>query len=134
MQSDWKEIYKLTSKRTGKDEQLYKDLGNFVFAELSKSLRRPKSLIIKLKGVGSWYLRKKRIQAIVDMFPPDFDKKDEDFSNPYELLKHENRKEVYLLFKERLEEYKEYSLMRSQIRTERNKTQYLLKPKDDVDM
>ena len=56
MQSDYKEIARLTAQRTNKPEQIYKDISNFVYSSLYNTLRKPKSLIIKLKGVGSWYL------------------------------------------------------------------------------
>lgn len=133
MQSDWKEVYRLTSKRTEKSEQMYKDIGNFIFNKLYTELRRPKSLIIKLKGIGFWYLRKKRIQAIVDIYPPNFDKKPEDFNHPLELLKHENKVEIYNIFKERLKEYEEYIIDRDKVRKIRHENQPLLESSDEED-
>jgi hypothetical protein len=131
MQSDYKVIYKLTAKRTGKNEVLYKDLGNFVFAEFYSMLRRPKSLITKLQGVGSWFLRKKRIVAIVDAYPADYTKKQEEFSSEFGFLKNENKKEIHALFHERIKEYEEYTKEKQEIRKQRNKTQMLLKPKSE---
>lgn len=131
MQSDHKEIYKLSAKRTGKDEVLYKDIGNFVFAELYSMFRKPKSLIIKLKGVGFWFLRRKRLFGVINMYPPDFEKKQEDFSSEYAFLKNENKKEIYTLFQERLKEYESYAQEKTVVRKERNKTQFLLKPKSE---
>lgn len=128
MQSDWKEIYKLTAARTGKSEQRYKEVGNFVFAKLYETLRRPKTLITKLKGIGTWYLRRKRMRIVVDVFPPDFDKKPEDFPTKLDLFAYENRVEIYRLFQERLEEYKKYIELRDEIRKKRYETQKLLEP------
>lgn len=131
MQTDNKELYKLTSARTGKDEILYKDVGNFVFAELASMLRKPKSLIIKLRGVGFWFLRRKRLFGVLKMYPADWEKKQEEFSSEYAFLKNENKKEIHSLFMERLKEYEEYASEKTKIRQERNKTQALLTPKKD---
>ena len=124
MQSDWKEVYKITSKRTGKDEQQYKDLGNFVFASLANHLRKPMSLITKLKGVGSWYLRKNRIKTIVDLYPPDFEKTEEEFQSNYGFLKNENKKEIYRIFSDRLADYNRYIEKKESIK----KIRYVHKP------
>ena len=131
MQSDYKEIYKITSKRTGKDELLYKDIGNFVFTELYSMFRKPNSLIIKLKGIGSWFLRRKRLQGVIDMYPADYEKKQEDFHSEFSFLKNENKKELHTIFKARLKEYDEYIELKQEVRKERNKTQSLVKPKPD---
>ena len=131
MQSDYKEIYKLTAKRTSKNEVLYKDIGNFVFTELYNMLRKPNSLIIKLKGIGFWFLRRKRLAGVIKLYPADYEKKQEDFSSEYGFLKNENKKEIHALFMERLKDYEEYAEEKRKIRTERNKTQVLLKPKSD---
>ena len=62
MQSDYKELVKLTSWRTGVNEQIYKDLCNFLFAKTAEEMKKPKNLIIRLRGVGSWFLRMKRLK------------------------------------------------------------------------
>lgn len=118
MQSDYKEIYRLTSERTGKSEQLYKEIGNFVFAELYSHFRKPKSLIIKLKGVGSWYLRKKRLEIMVKKAPTE--EKDLTDLAKYTIDDYLSKKEMFDTFKERLKEYEEYSLLRKETRIKRN--------------
>ena len=118
MQSTNKELYKMTSERTGVSEQVYKDVGTMIFTELSACLKRPKSLIIKLKGIGFWYLRKARIEAIVN----------KEFSEELSLFRHENREEIYNLFKERLVEYEEYIKEKKAVKQKRNETQVLLQP------
>lgn len=133
MQSDHKEIYKLTSIRTGKSEEMYKELGNFVFANLYSFFRRPSSLIVKLKGVGSWYLRRKRMEILVGYYPPDFSRKKEDFPSEQSILKWENKVEIYNLFTERLKDYEKYTELRNQIRQKRNETQVLLRPLNGED-
>ena len=126
MQSEAKHIYKQTSDRTGESEQEYKDIGNFIFNSLNSLLRRPPSLILKLKGVGAWYLRKKRMQIIIDVFPPDFDKTE--FESKYGVLQQENKVELYNLFKDRLKDYEKYLQIRKEVRTKRYETQNLLEP------
>lgn len=131
MQSETKHIYKQTAERTGEDEQTYKDIGNTIFTYLNGKLRKPPSLIIKLKGVGSWYLRKKRMQIIVDVFPPDPERTE--FESEYGILRHENKVELFNLFKERLKDYEKYLEIRNQIRTKRRETQKLLEPTERED-
>jgi hypothetical protein len=133
MQSDPKEIYKLTAERTGKSEQVYKDIGNFVFAKLYSELRKPKKLIIKLKGVGNWELRRKRMRIAIDMFPPNFERQKEDFPSEVEFLKNENKKELHQIFKERLKDYDEFIKLRDEIRKVRNETQTIIPPANRED-
>lgn len=117
MQSDNNQLYKITSEKTKKSEAVYKDIGNFVFKALSVELRNPKSLILKLKGVGTWYLRRQRMQIHIQNVNPgegtaDYDEK--------EALK--------TIFAERLKEYDQYIQERTEVRNERYKTQPLLEP------
>lgn len=128
MQSSTKEIYQKTAERTGESEQVYKDIGNLVFASLNAHFRKPPSLILKLRGVGSWHLRRKRMQIIVDIFPPNFEKTAEDFDSQYGITKHEDRLQLYHLFKERLKDYDRYIQIRDAVRAIRYKTQELLIP------
>lgn len=123
MQSDHKEVYKLTSKRTGVNEQIYKDIGNFVFTELNSMLRKPNSLIIKLKGVGSWYLRRNRMQIVVDEYADGIV---DQFTSPETLQLFADRRERYEMFLERLKEYEEYVSIRKDIKRKRNEDSILL--------
>lgn len=122
MQSDYHQIYKLTAKRTGKPEEQYKNIGQFVFSELSSMLKKPKSLITKLKGVGSWYLRKKRIKLLTETFPPDYDRTRESFPSENSFLKNEEKKEFHTLLRQRMIEYEQYSKEKQEIRKQRNVT------------
>lgn len=128
MQSNHLDVYKILGEDKG-NEQIYKDIGSFIFKETSKMINDPTCLILKLKGLGSWHLRKKRMEIVVnewtdrsaiqtrDMFPSD------DSYNTY-LEKH-NR---YINFQERLKEYDKYLDIKKEIRKERYKTQVLLTP------
>ncbi len=110
MQSDPKQIYELTSKKTGKSEQLYKDIGSFVFSELGKTLKNPKSLIIKLKGVGFFHLRKKATEDRLQRYV-NFEKKG--------FKAHEDELALNRLLQERLLEYDEYLDLKKQTKAKR---------------
>ena len=131
MQTDHRLLYKMAEERFGEKEQQYKDIGNYIFASLYSNLRRPPCLILKLKGVGSWHLRKKRMKAVVELFPPDFEKKKEDFPTDLGFLKHENKVEIHHIFTERLKEYDEYIKERDEVRKIRYGTQTILKKQED---
>ncbi len=128
MQSDNNQLYKLTAVRTGTAEQIYKDIGNYVFHSLYANLRRPKTLIIKLKGVGTWYMRKARMELTLSEFPVDFGKTADDFKTDLGFLKYENKVEIHKIFKERLSDYERYISLRNEIRKKRYETQVLLQP------
>lgn len=130
MQSDHKQVYKLTAQRTGKSEQMYKDLGNFVFTELYTILRKPNSLIIRLKGVGTWYLRKKRMEIVVSKFTEPFV---DEFTSEQTLQEHKEKRERYELFLERLKDYEEYLTIKKEIRKIRHENQVLLQPNQRKD-
>jgi len=124
----------MTSDRTGKAEQLYKDIGNFVFTELSTHLKKPKCLIVKLKGVGSWWLRRKRMQIVIEEYPYRLNEKTrEDFSSDTEYQEYLNKKEQYLNFQERLKEYDEYIRIRDEVRKKRHENTPLLEPPERED-
>lgn len=128
MQTNLREIYEeLDSAETG---GLYKALGNFIFRETYELMKEPPSLIIKLKNVGNWYLRRQRMQiksAIMEIQDLKLeDKKREDFKFEYQykgFLKDVSKR---TLFKDRLKEYEAYVTERDEIRAIRYKTQTLL--------
>lgn len=121
----------MTAERTGKSLELYKAIGEAVFTSLYAHLRRPKSLIIKLKGIGTWFLRKRRMEILLEFFPPDFDKNPADFQHPLSLIAHENKVEIYNILKNRMVEYEEYIRIKREIRKIRNSTGKLIEPKID---
>lgn len=129
MQTNHLDLYKLTSERTGKSEQMYKDLGSFIFKETAQMLKDPKSLILKLKGIGSWWLRKKRMEIVVTEWadrgrirPP------EDFASAISYLDYVAKHKQYLNFVERLREYDRYMEVKQEVRKQRNELQILLEP------
>ena len=116
MQSDNNEIYKITSQRTGQSQELYKDLGNFVFKALADGMKKPKSIILKLKGLGYWYLRKSRMEVAVKMetrepLPTGIEHIDNIARTGYE-----NRLEMKDHFRDRLVDYEKYIEVRNNVR------------------
>lgn len=129
MQTNHLEVYKQLAAKTGKSEQVYKDIGSFIFKETSRLLNNPSSLILKLKGVGAWHLRKSRLEIVVNEWtdrsePP---KRDE-FMSEVTYKEHLDKHLQYINFKERLKEYERYLEVKRQVREKRHETQVLLRP------
>lgn len=122
----------MTAEKTGKSEQLYKDLGTMVFTSLYQHLRRPQSLITKLRGIGSWFLRRERMKIITTLHPPDPNRTFSENDNISKTI-HENKLELHALFLERLKEYEEYIRVRDEVRKIRYATQKLLEPPERED-
>lgn len=134
MQSDYKQIYKELAEENNKPEQLYKDIGNFIFQETYSMLRNPTSLIIKLKGVGNWHLRKKRMEIVVNEWSDrGLVRPREDFESDLSYQEYLDKKKQYDMFVERLKDYEEYLKMKKDVRAQRNKTQVLLSPSENND-
>lgn len=66
MQADSPSIYKTVSEKTKEDLELVSIIGDFMQKEIANNLRNPKSLIIKVKGLGGWHLRRMRLKASYD--------------------------------------------------------------------
>lgn len=131
MQSDINNIYKLTSLRTGKDEKIYKDIGRYVFGELASNIRKPKSLIIRLRGLGTFYLRKRRMEVALEHFPPDWETELTEENHSIGNVINENKKNMHNIFKERLKDYDRFLEFRNSLRTIRRKSQFLIPIKED---
>lgn len=129
MQNDYRQVYKELAEENNVSEQLYKDLGNFVFQETYNILRSPTTLIIKLRGLGSWHLRKKRMEIIVNEYPDrGLIKTREEFESDGSFQEYLDKKRQYDIFVERLKDYEEYLKMKREVRAKRNETQTLLQP------
>lgn len=132
MQSNHLDIYEMTAEKTGKSEQMLKDLGSFIFKETAALLKEPTSLILKLKGVGSWHLRKKRMEIVVNEWTDRAKiKTREDFNTDSAYKTYLEKHEQYKMFQKRLEEYQRYLAIKKEIREKRFQSQILLTPKDD---
>ncbi len=129
MQSNHLDIYKKVSDDTGKSEQMYKDLGSFIFKETARMLKEPSSLILKLKGIGAWHLRKKRMEIVVNEWTDRSEVKTrEDFDSDAMFQDYMEKHIRYINFQERLKEYDRYLELKKEIRLKRNETQTLLEP------
>lgn len=134
MQSNHLDIYKMVSADTGVNEELYKDIGSFIFKETARMLREPDSLILKLKGVGSWHLRKKRMEIVVHEWTDrSAVKTREDFTSDASFKEYQEKHKRYVNFQKRLEEYERYLEIKSEIRLKRNENQVLLEPNNGED-
>lgn len=125
MQSNHLDIYKMVAAETGKNEEMYKDIGSFIFKETARMLREPSSLILKLKGVGSWHLRKKRLEVFIAEFSePTHDQ----WTSQQTIKDWEEKRKRYKNFLERLKEYDKYLAVKKEVRIKRNETAVLLEP------
>lgn len=66
MQADIKTITKKLSKEKGIDYDLLKAVGDTVFKYTGEVLKNPPNLIIYLKGIGKWYLRKQQMERKIE--------------------------------------------------------------------
>lgn len=117
MQSDHKEIYRLTSARTQVPVETYKLVGTFVQKAIYDTLRDPPKLIIKIKGLGRYYLRRKRMKITIDMYPPHYHEgKTPEFDTERAFLNYLDRKKIFDLFSSRLKDYDTYIEKRDRIK------------------
>lgn len=131
MQSEPKDIYKLTAARTGKDETVYKDLGNFVFSEVYKHMRNPQTLILKLKGIGFWYLRKSRMENFLKYYTNTVRRDRSDFDTEGTWKLHESKMALIDVLRARMKDYEKYIQTRDEIKLIRWQTQTLIIPPED---
>lgn len=133
MQTNHLDIYTALAKEKG-NEQTYKDIGSFIFRETAKMLKEPTSLILKLKGVGSWHLRKKRMEIVVNEWEDRSKVRPrEEFPSDLSYNIYLEKHLRYINFQQRLKEYEKYLSIKKQIREKRYATQVLLTPKDVSD-
>ena len=82
-----------------------------------------------MKGVGSWHLRKKRMEIIVNEFPErGLVRERHEFSNEHAWNEYLERHAQFKVFKERLEDYDKYLAIKRQVNAKRRETQVLLTP------
>lgn len=134
MQSNHLDIYKMVAQETGKSQDTYKDIGSFIFKETARLLKEPNSLILKLKGIGSWHLRKKRMEIVVNEWTDRSQLKTrEEFTSDSAFKEYNDKHIRYLNFQKRLKEYERYLSIKSEVRTKRNESQILLEPSKGED-
>lgn len=124
----------MVSEETGKPEELYNAIGSFILKETSRMLNNPTSLILKLKGVGSWHLRKKRMEIVVNEWTDRSQPKSrEEFDSDLAFENYRKKHLRYINFQQRLKDYERYLALKKEIRLIRNETQVLLQPPNRED-
>lgn len=132
MQSELKHIYNITANRTGINEQIYKDLGNFVLKEVHKHLEEPQTLIIKVKGIGYWYLSKKRMEDHLEWYPSYYEIDGyKEFTSEYSFLRFVDKQKTYKIFKARLVDYQEYLKVKAEIKSKKDEFNKVHKGKEE---
>jgi phosphoglycerate-specific signal transduction histidine kinase len=133
MQTNHQDIYAILGIEKG-NEQLYKDIGTFIFKETAQMMKNPTSLIVKLKGIGNWHLRKKRMEILVNEWTDrSVPLIKEDFITESSYQVHLDKQIQYINFQERLREYDKYLEIKREVRAKRYLTQTLLVPKDNTE-
>lgn len=129
MQTSHLDIYSALAKETEKSEQVFNDIGSFIFRETSRMLKEPTSLILKLKGVGSWHLRKKRLLIVVNEWTERAQVRIRDeFPSDMAYIGYLDKHLQYINFQERLKDYDRYITIKKQIREKRYETQIPVEP------
>lgn len=110
MQANSTTIYNTVSTDCNLDLDFVTAVGDFMQKEIADNLRHPDSLIVKVKGLGGWHLRKVRLQNSFDNLS----------KVPMESLRNDESRESFVLYlqrmKERLADYDNYIKDKSQMK------------------
>lgn len=120
MQIELKDIYKELSNGDEGLEQFYKDFGTFVFSKAAETMKNCDKLIVSLRGVGRWYLRKNRMEVVVNEWKDrsEFPDRDE-YGADSTFLKHLDLHSRYVKFFDRLKEYEVFVSKKLEARQKR---------------
>ena len=134
MQRVINDVYKTVSEDVNKSYDLVKSVGDSVFANLLANIKKPEKLILKVRGLGSFYLRKAKLASYIESYrrfytDPTYERTQLAIAESLET--YENKQKQYQNFCERMEDYERYVAKKKDIREIRNKTQPVIKPKDD---
>lgn len=134
MQRVINDVYKKVGEDTNKSYDLIKSVGDSVFKNLLANIKKPECLILKVKGLGSFYLRKAKLAAYIESYrrfytDPTYERTQLAIQESPET--YENKQKQYFNFCERLKDYDRYLDKKKIIKEIRNKTQPVIKPKDD---
>jgi hypothetical protein len=123
MQWESNDVYNKVAKDTGKDEAFIKALGNFVQKKLVEELKQPRKLIISVKGIGRWFLRRKRMQDAYDKFvvlnPDDYIVDTGENGKERKMIWERNLK----VLKERLDDYIPFLERKQEVKIKKNEYQ-----------
>ena len=112
MQLTNKEIYLKVADSNNIPVEKVKLVGDFIFEEISKRIKDPQSLILKIKSIGYFYLSKKKTIRFLEKI------KREDPNN----LK------LILTLEQRLKDYEKYILKKTETKKIRNENSKLIEP------
>ncbi len=129
MQATSKELYKEVSTSTGRELALVKSVGDAVFQGMFFFTKHPESLIFKVKGLGYWHMRKKKLDNYIHKYYGTYTGEyiSDDEKAMREFL---NNKRQFQILLERQKEYDVYLEKREKIKEIRYKTQPFLIPKN----
>ncbi len=114
MQKTCNDIYSQVAQKYSLDTDMVKFVGDSVFAEVNIKLRKPSSLIIKIRHLGSFFMRRNNLLKYVAR-------------NEVKELEEQIRYDLEL-FKERVREYEKYIEKRDKLRKKRYETQEIIQP------
>ena len=124
MQANSSSIYNTVSKDYDIDLEFITAVGDFMQKQIADNLRRPDNLILKVKGLGGWHLRKVRLQKSYD----NLSKVD------MASLKNDESRETFVSYldrmKARLDDYQQYIIDKSKVKDLKNEY-YSQKPSED---
>ena len=115
MQTRINTIYERASEKNDLDYDLVKNIGDSIFMEWQKAMKDPPSVVIKVRGFGYFFLRKRVMQQEMEKIEGRFDGS----KTPYPIESLESRWNFLNKLKLRWEEYKTYLESKDKIRKER---------------
>lgn len=136
MQITLNSIYEELAKERNQEYALIKNVGDTVFKSLLKNFKEPPTIILKVKGIGQFYLRHQRL--INDLESRRDFYYNEENEKAIEVKKENledflERKRKYKNFVDRLTDYATYIERKKEIREIRNKTQPLIEKRIEDD-
>lgn len=114
MQADIKTICKKISKEKNIEYDLLKAVGDTVFKEIKEVLNNPPNLIIGVKGLGRWYLRKQQMERKIE-YLEDYYKYSSNII-PLPVGKYWENKELKDKLESLLPTYEEYLKQKQQVK------------------
>lgn len=111
-------IYDDISKEKEIEVTLVKSVGSKIFETLMKNFKKPPSIILKLRGLGYFYMKRNKLTSYLER-KKDFEEKAKEYKLTEEEIKEKVR--TIELLKKRMEEYDKFIEKKILIRSLRNK-------------
>lgn len=121
MQANIKSIIKDVAKKENMDADLLQAVASTVFKELRLNQEKPKSLIIKLKGIGSWFLRKQQMERKLAFLEEYYHYSEHNTPDDKseKTAKYWENKEIKEVLEERLKDYDRYLSGKNEVKRQR---------------